>query len=401
MKNQIDHKNTRQTPNATLNRRDFFKTFAVAAGGFLLPGMPAINSDQGASIPAQFAWRLPVRLGLLLPTNSVYPGLGDQLLSGVRLALGQERYHPHLISQAIRPGYQDALQQITAWLEEKQTDLIIAYCNPETAGRLAQVADQYQKILILIEAGARIPSHASHYPNIFYNTLNDWQANYAMGTWTAKTVGKRGFLVASQYDSGFDSMYAFQSGFEIAGGQLSGSLLSHLQTADNQLDQVISAIRQARPEFVYALYSGAAATEFLAAYQRAGLDKTIPLMGNAFFADFVGAQPARTATMNIPSARAWAHSLPASKNQDFIKGYQKEYSQNPSVFSMLGYETAQIVQQALAAVGTINTDALRNTLESLSFSGPRGPLQMDKRTHHWASALYLSRLQTGSADKPN
>ena len=71
--------------------------------------------------------------------------------------------------------------------------------------------------------------------------------------------------------------------------------------------------------------------------------------------------------------------------------YQKLYGKAADIFAALGFDTAELLVEALQlAQGRVDpTNNLIRALERASFEGPRGPVVMSASTHASRSRLYL------------
>lgn len=113
-------------------------------------------------------------------------------------------------------------------------------------------------------------------------SLYQWQANWALGRWLAQHIGQRGYLVMSFYESGYDTPFAFQTGYESAGGQLLGSRVVDAPIRPLAMSEVMTELRQARPNMVYVLLQDPLAQSFFTEYRAANLLGKIALAGSPF-----------------------------------------------------------------------------------------------------------------------
>ncbi len=232
-------------------------------------------------------------------------------------------------------------------------------------------------------------------PYIFYNSLNYWQANWALGAWAAQNLGRRALMISSFYESGYDGLYAFQRGFEISGGSVLETLVTHRPAKTSDFSQIPHFIQKLKPDVVYAAYSGQSGLDFLQAYAHAGLAGRLPLVGSSFLAEeFVSADLGRAA-FGVKTCQSWAVNLAAPTNQEFQKAYQKYAGKAADIFATLGFDTAGLLVEALQlAHGRVDpAQSLIRALERASFEGPRGPLVMNANTHATGSRLYLREVR--------
>jgi len=355
-----------------LSRRDFIKAVGLATGALALNPLD-LFADNSPLSSATVLPRVPrpLTLGTLLPRSTLYPGLGKNWSAGMEFYFRQSGGAP------------------VALRADDSADLLVGI------GGANVVAPSQRAWLIANDAGANVLRRDEASPNIFHNSLGYWQANAAMGNWTAQRLGRKAFVASSFYESGYDSLYAFQLGFENAGGQVAQTFVAHVPPTANDLPELIAAIRRAQPDFVYAFFSGARAVDFMRAYADAGLIDQIPLAGSAFLVDEMLLPQLGNAALGIHSGLSWSPTLPTVENQTFFAAFQKMTGRAPDAFAVLGYDTARWIAEALNQVGGDLTQSaqLRQAFRAVKFASPRGAFAIDAATQTSATPLYLRQVQ--------
>jgi branched-chain amino acid transport system substrate-binding protein len=379
-------------------RRGFIKTAVLATGALLAaPLLSDPKSAAASALAEKSGAKSPlagssIKLGVLLPESHTYPGLGSNFMAGMRAYLGRE---VTIIPETIGFGPQRMLQKAEKLLRGDGANLLIGLLTPSVASTLGSFLEANRTLLVAADVGANIPRQNEHHPSIFYHTLANWQSNYALGEWAASKLGRRAFVATSFYDSGYDSLYAFRLGFERGGGAVAQTSVTGLPGDPASMASLMEAIAKAQPDFVYGAFCGQRASDFVAAYARSGLSARIPLVGSAFLVDESLLPVQRSAALGVKSA----FSSPAAdspEQQAFLAAYRNGGKQTPDAFALLGYETAQLVSEAVSGAGkdAIQTEKLKGALSTARFTGPRGPIAMDPTTQSTGGgALYLREVQ--------
>jgi branched-chain amino acid transport system substrate-binding protein len=373
------------TSPTSINRRAFLKSVGVVAGAC---ASPPIRLGSSRRLQLQHT----MRIGLLLPTSTTYPEMGNNLKAGLELGFrtladpGQVK----LIPVQVRQGYNRAGERAQELLEAG-ADLVIAAINSQVADRLQEMFQARQRVLLAATVGEHASAPGRPNPYVFYNSLNYWQANWALGAWAAQNLGQRALMFSSFYESGYDGLYAFQRGFENGGGSVLDTIVTHRPAETGDLTQAIGLIKQKQPNVIYAAYCEQAALDFLQALTHNGLAGRLPLVGSSFLTEEFISGDLGQAAFGVKTCQSWASNLAAPANQDFQGAYQKHYGKSADIFAVLGFDTAGIVVEALQlAQGQVNpTQNLIRALEQASFEGPRGPVVMSAETHTTRSRLYL------------
>jgi branched-chain amino acid transport system substrate-binding protein len=262
------------------------------------------------------------------------------------------------------------------------------------AARLRETAGSSAS-LVVVDGGANVMRREEASPNILYSTGGYWQANHALGEWAAAHLGRRAFVAASFYESGFDALYAAEVGIEAGGGEVVGRHVNQGPRGPKPVEDAIAAIQAARPDFVFAAYSGPEAVAFVQAYAAAGLKDDIPLVGTGFLVDEALLLEMGEAALGIHSALSWAPTLATPANRAFVREYLALTGSAPNVLAAVGYDTARWIGEALNAAGDQGPEAVREALLGMRFAGPRGAWRMDERTQQAVTPLYLRQVQAG------
>lgn len=377
--------------SAFLSRRDFLLGSAAAGavlGSGSLGKAPAVLAQANA----------PVKLGVLLPYSKVYAQLGRDITDGMALYFDKVGWTAggrkiELIKEDEELEPRVGIQKTRKLIEQDRVDLMTGIVATHIAYAIRDIVDGAKTILVVSNAGGNALTRERKSPYIFRTSFTSWQISYPMGEWVAKQVAKNVYLIAADYAFGAESVAAFRESFTAAGGQVTGELKPKLGETDYA--PYLGQIRSARPEAVYAFFSGSDASRFVKQFGEYGLKPHIQLTGAGFMVeeDVLGAQG--RAALGTLSSLHWAITLDNPENRAFTAAYQKAFGRPASVFAMQGYDTARVIVEALNAVGgdTGNKSRLIEALATVRFESPRGPVAFDPATHHVVQNIYLREVK--------
>jgi branched-chain amino acid transport system substrate-binding protein len=288
-------------------------------------------------------------------------------------------------------------QRVEALLQGERPDLLVGIVSPNVAASLSPLLEASRRLLVSATLGENVPRAAERNASIFYHTLGLWQSNWALGRWAASNLGSRALVASAFWDSGYDALYAFQMGFEGAGGEIVATEITHRPEDRDGVSRVIASTRETRPDFVFASHYGQNAVELLTAYYQSGLSGVVPLAGTAYLTDTPVLAATGSAALGVRTGFAWSLALSTPENAAFIRAHESETGTLPDGLALLGYETACLVFEALDRAGG-KGDSLNEALSSARFAGPRGDVAMDGLTHSTSGPLYLRevRLEGGA-----
>lgn len=315
----------------SISRRGFLQATGALVGALALGSFA--GQAAGGALP---------RIGLLVPESQLYPQLAHNLVRGLQLGLKEEGARPvRLLVESYDGRPSMAAIAGRRLLTDANVDLLVGAISQPAIGMLHSLIAERRTPLIAATMGANPIQPASEHPYVFQHTLNYWEASYAAGAWAAAELGRRAYVAMSLYESGFAAPGAFIAGFESAGGTIVGQAITHSPTAADHLPGLMRAMREARPDLIYAAYSGAPATDFLQALAAADLAAT-PLIGSAFLSSGRG-----PSGVQLLSPLSWAPGLSTAANQQFQNTYRRHTGGPADPFALLGYDTARLISTAL------------------------------------------------------
>ncbi|NWJ94764.1 MAG: ABC transporter substrate-binding protein [Chloroflexi bacterium] len=393
-----------------IGRRKFLRVSAmVAAGGVLLAACgdtvsPTNTPAAGTTTVAGGATSL--KLGVLLPFSGVYTQLGLDIVDGMNLyfesiggvVAGRKI---ELLKEDEENDPQAALRKTKKLIESDKVDLLTGIVSSAVALGIRDTVDQAKTILVISNAGAKDITGARFSKYIFRTSFSNGQVPYPLGEWAYKNVGKKIFMTAPDYAAGRESVEGFKATFVKAGGTVVGEVYPPFgKTSDYA--PFLTQIQQAKPEAVYAFYSGTEAVNFVKQYEQFGLKKDIPLVAAGFIVEQDTLPALGGAALGIKSTLHYADSLDTPENKKFVADFTSKYKRTPTTFALQGFDSARFIVEGLKVVNgdTTNKENLVKALEGVKFISPRGPLEIDPTNHGLTQNIYLRDVVAGSDGKP-
>jgi hypothetical protein len=335
---------------ALVTRRGFLKSTALITNAILAP---RLVSSVAAAAP-------PVRLGLLVPES----GAGASFLSGLRLALPDHR----IAVERVRPGHA-AVAQGAERLVAAGNSRLIGLLGPNLSAAVASQLKGSGATLLAVDTGANLIRADEESPQVVTHSLGLWRGAVALGAWSAQQYGQRGLVLSGIVESGYDMLHACELGLTEAGGIPLPAIVTHGSPDPVDWTAVLRRVKEVRPDVVCAFYSGAAAVEFLRAWQASGL--RIPLVASPFLVDEPLLPLHQGRAAGIASVSSWAPGLPNPVNQGFVTAYQAATGHPPDAFALLGYEAGLLAAGDLQAV-----DGPRGWIRPGPLGATRSPLYL-------------------------
>ena len=234
------------------------------------------------------------------------------------------------------------------------------------------------------------PSHYEGFEssdNVIYTGASPNQHVLPLVEYLASRVGTRAFCVGSNYIWAWENNRIFREALTARGGTVVAE--RYLSVGDTEFDQVISAILEQRPDFVFNNLIGTSAYAFFRAFRAACRARGI---------DQVNEIPVASCTLSEPelaeigdeaidghlSSSVYFSSLESPANAAFIAAYAKAFPGGPvsSADAEASYIAVKLLAAALEQAGTDDARAVRAAVASQSLLAPQGKVRIDPQTYH-------------------
>jgi len=254
---------------------------------------------------------------------------------------------------------------------------------------MAKAARENNTLMIVPNAGADELTGPLCAPNIFRVSYSNWQTAYPMGKVAAEKGHKKVVTLAWKYAAGLQAVNGFKEAFEKGGGTIAKEMT--LPFPNVEFQPFLAEIASLKPDAVFVFFAGAGATKFVKDYVASGLNKSIPLYSSGFLTegnlDAMG-----EAGQGLFTTLHYADGLKGARNEAFRSAYAKTYKNQPDVYAVQGYDSAQLLDAGLKTVkgDTAKRPELIKAMESARIDSPRGPFVLS-RAHNPVQDMYLRK----------
>ncbi len=333
------------------------------------------------ALPAQAAD--PVKIGMITTLSGGGASLGIDTRDGFMLAvkmrggrLGGAETTIDIVDDARKVG--TAKQVATRMLQQDDVDVVTGIVWSNLALAVVPAVTKAGKFYLSTNAAPSQLAGAGCHPHYFSVSYQNDNLDEAAGYYVnAKGFGNV-YLIAPNYPAGKDHLAGFKRYYQ---GELAGEVYTKLGQVDYAAE--IANLRAADPEAVYIFLPGGMGINFTKQYAQAGLIDRIPLFGPAFSfsQDILGA--IGDSALGVYNTAQWSPDLDNPANREFVAAFQEEYGRLPSLYASQGYDTALLLDAAIAKVGGDLSDpaAFRAALRAAEFASVRGRFSFGKNQH--------------------
>ncbi len=322
----------------------------------------------------------PVKIGFLSPYSSIYPELNHELIEGFVTAFDESykdkkvfEFIPEYVNQGGKNTVTEAVKKL---LHFYNVDIISGLISYQVIPEIIPMIESRNKLGFFFDLGEYIPSREIISDNIFLNSYQLWQSEFALGLWAQKTFGNKGAVIMPVYEAGYHLHSSFRQGTITSGAtELDYHILPHntgVRTVSDKLESFFIKFKENPPSYLHALFSGNEAIEFMSYFYHSGLRDRIPLLVSSHMAsdeilDFV-----KHLDWKIYSASVWNGTETTESNEKFFQKYNSWTGKRTNLYSLLGYETGLVFRELLPYFTTNNISAIKNILKNNSITTPRG-----------------------------
>ncbi len=319
----------------------------------------------------------PIKIGYLGTLSGPVSPLGQDMYDG--FLLGIEQNGGKLGGTPVQVIKEDdqfkpevALQIVNRMIEKDKVSIITGITGSNVMMAVNKSITSKEVFLVGANAGPSPLAGAQCSP---YQFVSSWQNDSwaeAAGKYANDKGYKRMVLVATNYQAGKDAVNGFKKYFK-------GVVVDEIYPGITQPDfsAEMTQIASQKPDATFA-FIPTANINFIRQYQLAGLSKTVPLL-TVGMADATTLGALKDAALGIQSVHFWAPDTDNPVSRQFVDAFEKKYGRIPSNYAAQGYDSALLLDTAIARVkGEVgNKKAFMAALKQGSAKSVRGSLKFN------------------------
>ena len=337
-----------------------------------------------------------VKLGFISPVTGFVAALGTDMRRGWEMYWSQNGGKAG--DTTVQTVFEDdtgdpdvALTKARRLVEQQQVQLVAGPILANTAYAVAgYVAGKGLPTVQM--TGADDLTQRKFDPLVLRVGYTSSQSNIPAGQWAYEQGHREAVTICPDYAFGWESCGGFVSAFVDAGGKIQKQVWHPLGTQD--FSTYVAQARQANPDVVFIGSAGGPdAILFYKAWTGFGLKDKIPLVGNCCFADQVFLREVGDEALGLQSFTYWVEGRDSPVVQNFVKAYEQQHKEIPSLYAAGAYMMAQVVAEALKKTGgKIEGKAFIDAARQVSLSDSLyGALTFDD-TNNVVGPVYLTEV---------
>lgn len=331
-------------------------------------------------------------IGILLPRSTFYTTIGFDLFDGLKQGLLElEREDIKIVTENIGFGAdkQQCYRAAEKLLLEENVDLVVAYISHRTVELLKPLFLAANKMLLVLDSGASLPTEWPSCPNIFYLSLHN-----ALGAWiSSKKAANDGYLsgglVSGYYDGGYLHTYSLSKNFVNSGGAINFNHVTGYKEDDFTISPLKDYLNRYPKSALLSLFSGDYVQWYFKGIQKEFKNENLPIYLSPFGLEETMLENAVYPSNSVKGVASWSKKLNNEKNKVFVTTFES-LGKKPNLFSLLGWESAQLALQiiTLSKKHSNKITDIAKEFQLLEFDTPRGKIHFDIKTNTSISSLY-------------
>ncbi|MDR3466812.1 MAG: transporter substrate-binding domain-containing protein [Xanthobacteraceae bacterium] len=234
------------------------------------------------------------------------------------------------------------------------------------------------------------PSHYEGFEssdNVIYTGAAPNQHVLPLVDYLASRVGIRAYCVGSNYIWAWENNRIFREALTARGGTVVAE--RYLPVGDTEVDQVVAAILDQRPDFVFNNLIGTSGYAFFRAFRATcaarGIDQAreIPV-ASCTLSEPELAEIGPDAIDGHLASSVYFSSLKSPENAAFMAAYDQNFPDGPvvSADAEASYIAVKLLAAALQQAGTDDVRVVRAAVADRRLQAPQGEVRIDPQTYH-------------------
>lgn len=348
-----------------------------------------------------------IRIGLLWPQSGPYKAIGDDLARGWQLYLDSHggRLGGHQVTVVTADeaeGKQSAQTAVKKLLDQDKVMVLAGTATADSVETIKTVVTERK--VPLVGTGGR-PSTLDDVSYIWHTSWLSRETGQAIAEHVRTTVNGPVYVIGPDYQGGWDQIGGFVDSFTAGGGKLANATGKPTWVPWPKTENFLPYLNEitgSGAKAVYTFYAGAPAVAFVKQYESAGLKGKIPLYGAGFLTEGAVLAAEGPAADGVQTVLNYAANLDNPANRAFAPAFQQKYQATPNIYTVTGYDAAQVLDLAITAAGKNPTsESINAAIGKLgAIDSPRGQWRFGKN-HSPIQPWYLREVQNDGRARAN
>ncbi|HOY13774.1 MAG TPA: ABC transporter substrate-binding protein [Saprospiraceae bacterium] len=345
-----------------------------------------------------------MKVGILSPSSATYPLIAFEFMDGLKTYLKNQGQLSGVEMVNDSVGYGGQEKEIYTKAEKllmiDDIDVLLAFIDLKVLDILTPLIYASGKLMIVINPGANYPTNWVPAGNIIHLSLLDAFCCWMTAEYASRENEKSAIAASTFYDCGYLHSAAMSKCFWKNGGQIVYNYINNNRYdetfAITELANFISENKEVK-NILCQFDAKPAHLLYSKLNELTDSEKLKLFVSPMMLQESVINSSVETAKFNISGHQVWSPNLSNDTNNLFHKVLQENGKKAPTIFTLLGWETAMILDQIMNIenISLNDGESIVNKLKSEKFNSPRGEMFLDTDTQFYISKPYYYEIMDG------
>ena len=348
----------------------FLASAALIVGAFVLP-----HAGYAANT---------IKVGIIDTYSGPPAGFSQDVLDGFKMVVNEVNAKGGVRGRKIEFTTRDekfrpdiGLDMAKELLYKEKVDILMGTINSATALAVSDLAKKEKVPFLCTNArSAKITGEQGH-RYVFGIAENTIMAGRADAVVLAKKPYVKYWIGGDDYEYGHDiadatwnTLKALKPDVQLAGQ-------TWWKVGEPDFAPYITAIMQAKPDFLIVAVGGNDMITFAKASKLTGLAEKIPMVDHTLIDPGILGPLGMDAPVGVYSSTTYLYYYPDTPtNRAFAEQFKKNTGRYPMMFAIYGYAAGQLIARGFEKAGSFDKEKFVTALEGLQVDSPVGKLEM-------------------------
>lgn len=344
-----------------------------------------------------------IKLGLMPPLTGLVGIYGSEIVHAAQVACQEINENGGVLGRPLELVIEDdgslpesAVEAANKLVHQHQCSAIIGNLLSNSRIAVAYRVAETNKIPLLnfsFYEGSILSRYFFHFaalPNQQIDKMIPYMRN---------KFGPRMFFAGNNYEWPRGSIDAGKLALEKSGGELVGEEYTSIGVDQETIDRLLDQVEEEMPDVFVPYFAGNDQVLLLTRFTERGLkDKIAVVMGH--YDEMMASQLPPEVRENFYSSNTYFMSIPSKENKSYltclknlpdVKGIWPNGNGILTNFGEGTYVCVKAFAEAANKTGSVDSEALVESLKNISVSAPQGIVKMNSEHHHAQVNTYLSQ----------
>lgn len=338
----------------------------------------------------------PIKVGILHALSGTMAISESSVVDATLLAIEQINQAGGVLGRQIEPVVVDtksdwnlAASEVERLITQEKVSVIFGCWTSSCRRTVRPVLEQYDHLMFYPVQYEGLESS----PNIVYTGAAPNQQITPAVKWSFDNLGKRFFLVGSDYVFPRTANAIIKDQVKALRGEVVGE--EYIILGSQDVSAMVRKIVQTQPDVILNTINGDSNVAFFRALQAAGITADeIPVVSFSIAEDELRTLGAAQMEGNY-AAWNYFQSVKSAENSAFVEAFKKKFGAERVTDDPMeaAYFGVYLWAQAVEAAGGPDVNSVRQTIVNQSYSAPEGVVSVDPETLHTWKVVRIGKIQ--------